>query len=123
MENLKKTNKFFISYYADTTLPIENCHKGLQKFSIRKRSKFFDNTEIGREQGLKFFKECKYPITKEKNLLFLLSFKEGIKRMTNIKREQQINILLNKPEKLDLNESNVISFEELQEQLGYTQKF
>ena len=53
MENNKT---FFVSYYADETLPLNQCHKGLEKFSIRKRSRWFENTPEGKEQGIKFLK-------------------------------------------------------------------
>lgn len=84
---MEKTEKrFFISYKADVTLPDSQCHRGLERFSIRNRSKFFPLTPEGIKAGKAFLESCKFPITSPKSLLFLEEKKVGIKKMNELKK-------------------------------------
>jgi len=103
-----KRSNFYITYMADETLPLNKCHKGLEKFSTRKRNRFFDITDEGLQQGMKFFNECKFPITKEKSLLFLKSKKEGIKVMNAEKQKIAWSAIIEEPITLELNKPNII---------------
>ena len=86
--------KFYIDYFADTTLPKSKDHTGFKKFSIEKKRKYFKITPNGVEKGMSFLNECTKPITKKKSLLFLKSKNEGIKEMNKIKRINSINEVL-----------------------------
>lgn len=108
---------FYITYMADETLPLEKCHTGIKALSTIKRNRFFNITEKGKKEGMQFFKECKYPVTKRKSLLFLETKEKGIKIMNRERRETEWNEIISTPITLEVNNPKVISLEEVAEQL------